>query len=271
MITVDFARLEPAPGWRVLDVGCGSGRHTAAAKRLPAARVVGVDRAAAELSAARERLSLHEKLEGPGEGRAFLLAGDVLDLPFAAASFDLVLCCEVLEHVPDDRRAAAELARVLRPGGTLVVSVPRFFPERLCWALSRAYAREPGGHVRIYRKAGLLALLRGAGLEAFSAHHAHGFHSPYWWLRCLCGLDRPEAPPVRLYRRFLHRRLFSRHRGVDRLERLLDPLLGKSLVVYFRKTAGSAGGGPQRRRTARLSTREWGSKSPEASASFRTS
>ncbi len=246
MITVDFARLEPAPGWRVLDVGCGSGRHTAAARRrLPAACVVGMDRTPTELSAARERLRLHEQLERPNGGRAGLLAGDVLDLPFPAASFDLVICCEVLEHVSDDRRAAAELARVTRPGGILVVSVPRFFPERLCWTLSRAYAETPGGHVRIYRRERLLALLRGAGFEAFSAHHAHGFHSPYWWLRCLCGIGRPEALPVRLYRHFLHRQLFSPHRGIDRLERLLDPWLGKSLVVYLR-----------RRRTARLSTRE---------------
>lgn len=271
MITVDFARLEPLPGWRVLDVGCGSGRHTAAARRLPGARVVGLDPSVRELAAASERLALHERLEPGFDGRAFLLAGDALHLPFRAASFDLVLCCEVLEHVEDDRRAARELHRVLRAGGLLAVSVPRYFPERLCWVLSRAYARSPGGHVRIYRKEGLLALFRGAGFSPLGAHHAHGFHSPYWWLKCLCGLERTEAAPVRLYRRLLTWQITARPRLLDRLERRLDPLLGKSLVVYFRKVSPSPAEAPARTRTARLSTREWSRNRPEASARRRTS
>ena len=271
MITVDFARLEPAPGWRVLDVGCGSGRHTAAARRLPGARVVGLDPSVRELAAAAERLALHDRLEPGGDGRAFLLAGDALRLPFRAASFDLVLCCEVLEHVEDDRRAARELGRVLRPGGLLVVSVPHDVPERLCWALSRTYARAPGGHVRIYRKDRLLALFRGAGFTPIASHRAHGFHSPYWWLKCLCGLERTEAAPVRLYRRFLTWQITARPRALARLERRLDPLLGKSLVVYFRKASPAAAEAPVCTRTARLSTRECSRNRPEASARRRTS
>src|SRR3712207_8881866 len=50
------------------------------------------------------------------------------------ASVDRVIASEVLEHIPDDARAMAEIARVLKPGGTVAVTVPRFGPERVCWA-----------------------------------------------------------------------------------------------------------------------------------------
>src|SRR5512139_2686661 len=156
MLTVDFGRLDPAAGCRVLDVGCGSGRHTAAAYRLPGAFVVGVDAADSELPAARNRLALHQRLGEHGGGRWALCAADGLHLPFADSRFDLVICAEVLEHVPAHDRAVAEIIRVLRPGGDLVVSVPRRGPELLCWKLSRDYAPANGGHLRIYRKAALI-------------------------------------------------------------------------------------------------------------------
>jgi len=157
MLTVDFGRFELAPGARVLDVGCGSGRHTAAAYRLPGARVVGVDVALPDLAAARERLRLHARLNAHGGGRWDLCAADGLALPFADGRFDLVVCAEVLEPGRADGPVRAELARVLRPGGHLAVSVPRRGPERLCWALSADYAAAEGGHVRIYRRPALLA------------------------------------------------------------------------------------------------------------------
>ncbi len=90
---------------------------------------------------------------------------------------------EVLEHVPADRSAMAEVARVLRPGGTAAVSVPRWLPERVCWALSRPYHDRPGGHVRIYRSGELRARLAAAGLRVTGTDHVHALHAPYWWLR----------------------------------------------------------------------------------------
>ncbi len=235
MVTVDFDRLDLAPGARVLDVGCGSGRHTAAAYRLPGARVVGVDVARADLAAARERLELHDRLNAHGTGRWDLCAADGLRLPFADGRFDLVVCAEVLEHVRIDGCVLAEIARVLRPGGDLAVSVPRHGPERLCWALSADYAATEGGHVRIYRKPALLAQLRRAGLKPRALHYAHSLHTPYWWLKCLVGPRRTDVRVVNLYHRFLVWDLLKKPRLTRAIERMLNPILGKSLVVYARK------------------------------------
>jgi len=238
MLTVDFDQLKLAPGCRVLDIGCGSGRHTAAAYRIPRAVAVGVDAAQSELGAARRRLELHDRLGEHGGGRWAFCAADGLRLPFAGGRFDLVICAEVLEHVPDHHRAAAEIARVLRPGGNAVVSVPRYGPERLCWALSRDYAPADGGHIRIYRKKALTALLEQAGLRAWCAHHAHSLHTPFWWLKCLAGPARKDARSVNLYHRFLTWDLMQKPHITGFAERLLNPILGKSLVVYCKKPLG---------------------------------
>jgi SAM-dependent methyltransferase len=195
-----------------------------------------VDPAWADLLAARQRLELHDRLDPPGGGRWALCAADGLYLPFADGGFDLVICAEVLEHIPAHDHAIAELARVLRPGGDLAISVPRYGPERLCWALSAQYPEAEGGHIRIYRKQHLIALLRRAGLEVRSAHHAHSLHTPYWWLKCLVGTRREDSRPVNLYHRFLTWDLLKKPPLTHFLERLLNPLLGKSLVVYCRKS-----------------------------------
>jgi SAM-dependent methyltransferase len=235
MVTVDFERLGLEPGCRILDVGCGNGRHTAAAFRQPQALAIGTDVSIPDLQAAKSRLELHARLGQHGGGRWALCAADGLRLPFSARRFDLVICCEVLEHLPAPGAAVVELARVLKPGGRLVVSVPRYGPERVCWALSREYARSQGGHVRIFRRSEAAALLSAAGLKVRALRHAHALHSPYWWLKCLLGLKREGFWPVRLYLRFLTWDMMKKPRATRFLERLLNPVLGKSLVVYCRK------------------------------------
>ena len=100
-----------------------------------------------------------------GLARVGTVQGDGLRLPFDDATFDRVICSEVLEHLPDDRAAMRELARVLRPGGTMAVTVPRYGPELVNWALSDEYHAVKGGHIRIYRRRQLLERLRASGLE----------------------------------------------------------------------------------------------------------
>ncbi len=237
MITADFKRLGLKRGHSLLDIGCGSGRHTAEAYRFDGITAIGVDRNRDDLKAARDRLEFHDRLKAHGGGAWCLTAADALALPFAGQAFDVVICSEVLEHIPDHRRAMAEIVRVLKPGGTLVVSVPRWFPERICWALSREYHQANQGHVRIYRGEPLKQMLEANGVDAFANHHAHSLHTPYWWLKCLLGPTRTDSRAVNLYHRFLTWDILEQPRLTRWMERLLNPILGKSLVLYFKKTA----------------------------------
>jgi ubiquinone/menaquinone biosynthesis C-methylase UbiE len=235
MVTADLDSLEIRPGQRVLDAGCGSGRHIAGLHRFSGIGIVGVDLDVSDLEQARHRLELHDRLDEQAVSYWSLLAGDIQALPFPNDAFDLVICSEVMEHIPDHSRAARELVRVLKPGASLVVSVPRTVPEAICWRLSKTYGTEPGGHIRIYRAADVISLVEQAGTRHNRTHYAHGLHSPYWWMKCLVGLNRETALPVRLYHRFLTWDLMKKPRLTRWLEGILDPFIGKSMVFYFTK------------------------------------
>ena len=243
MLTVDYDRLDVRPGMTVLDLGCGEGRHAFEAYRR-GAHVVALDHGTAEVATTREWLdAIALAGEAPAGARAGVVRGDLRALPVPDGSVDRVIAAEVLEHVPDDAAAFAEMARVLAPGGRVAVTVPRYGPERVCWALSDAYHANEGGHVRIYRGREVRARLAGAGLRPVGQHHAHALHSPYWWLRCAVGVDR-DAAAVRAYHRLLVWDLTARPRVTRAVERVLDPVLGKSLVVYADKPASAAAGRP---------------------------
>jgi len=235
VLTVDYERLGVRDGERLLDLGCGFGRHAFGAVRL-GAKVVAVDAASDEVTQVRDTIgAMLEAGEIRDVDEAGAVQGDALRLPFADGVFDRVIASEVLEHIPDDNSAMAELARVLRPGGTMAVTVPRFGPEAVNWALSNEYHDVPGGHVRIYRRSTLVDRLRGVGLRLLDSHHAHALHSPYWWLRCVVGPKRDDHPAVRAYHRLLVWDITSAPRSTRTAERLLNPVLGKSLVVYLEK------------------------------------
>jgi SAM-dependent methyltransferase len=228
VLTVDYDVLDVRAGDCVLDVGCGEGRHTFEALRR-GAEVVSVD---IDAGALRKTAWAAGSL-GPASGRLAVRA-DARALPFPDAAFDRVICAETLEHIDDDATAIDELARVLRPGGRLALTVPRYLPERVCWALSREYRETPGGHVRIYRGSELRAAGEGAGLRCVAVHHAHALHTPYWWLRCLLGPPERARLP-RLWQRMLVWEIEHGPTPLGRLERALDPVLGKSVVLYFEK------------------------------------
>lgn len=246
MLTVELTRARIGPGTLVLDLGCGAGRHAFACLKA-GARVVALDAAPAELAPVKAMCAaMQAEGEAPDSGGATAVGADALRLPFADASFDCVIAAEVLEHVADDRLALGELARVLRPGGTLALSVPRAGPEALNWALSAEYHGVEGGHVRIYRLIQLLARLTASGFVPRARHHAHGLHTPYWWLRCLVGVARDHQPVVATYHRFLVWDLVEKPAWTRRLEAVLNPIIGKSLVLYCTRTAapGPAAPGP---------------------------
>ena len=235
MLTVDFSRFPLAAGDRVLDLGCGAGRHAFECYRR-GAHVVALDRDGAEVRQVAGWLAaMREAGEAPRGATALALQGDALALPFPDASFDALIVSEIMEHVPDDKGLLAEAVRVLRPGGRIAVTVPRYGPERVCWALSDAYHEVEGGHIRIYRGTQLVRRLREAGLRPYGTHHAHALHSPYWWLKCAFGVDNERAWPVRAWHRMLVWDIEKRPLVTRAAERALNPLLGKSLVVYATK------------------------------------
>jgi SAM-dependent methyltransferase len=235
VLTVDFKQLNIRPGYRILDIGCGTGRHTTAVFQFKKVTVIGADCNIHDLCEARNRIQLHQRLGENGSGRWGLAAADVAGLPFKNNVFDLIICSEVLEHVVRDDIAAGELIRVLKPGHNLVVSVPRYLPERICWALSKDYRAANNGHIRIYRKKMLIRRMESLGLKHWAVCYAHSLHTPYWWLKCLVGPDREDAVMVNLYHRFLSWDIMKKPKLIGWMDRLLNPVLGKSLVVYLRK------------------------------------
>jgi SAM-dependent methyltransferase len=242
VLTVDYDKLAVRPGDLLLDLGCGFGRHAFEGLRR-GARVVACDMATNELIETRSLFgAMATAGEIPPQSVGECVNGDATRLPFADNTFDRIIASEVMEHIPDDLAALDELTRVLKPGGVIAITIPAWLPEKVCWALSDEYhaPKAVGGHVRIYTEAELRSKMRGAGLADGAAHHAHALHAPYWWLKCAVGTTNNDFPLVRWYHRLL---VWDIEKGpaVTRVsEQLLNPVLGKSLVVYATKPMAAA-------------------------------
>ena len=235
LLTVDLERLRIRPGDRVLDAGCGEGRHCFGALER-GARVVGLDLDRPSLEAGARPL---RNRAGELNSLGAMLQGDAFHLPFQNASFDRVICSEVMEHVHDFRGAARELARVTRPGGTLAVTIPTATSEHLYLRLGDDYFESPGGHIRIFRPRTLAEGLAAAGFATVGVGFAHGLHTPYWVLRSVMGLPRADSSLlVRSYRQFLIRATASRF--LERVERVLNRICPKSVILYAERRGAAA-------------------------------
>lgn len=237
MLTVDYDKLGLRAGDLVLDLGCGFGRHAYEALRR-GGRVVACDMSPTELVEVRKTFQvMHEHGELAPSTMATATCGDATRLPFPDGTFDRIIASEVMEHIPDDLAALDELTRVLRPGGVLAVTIPSWLPEVICWKLSDEYyaPKSVGGHVRIYTENEMRQKMRGAGLEPGASHQEHGLHTPYWWLKCAVGPRNDDHPLAKAYHRLLVWDI-EKHPPVTRFaDRVLSPLMGKSLVVYATK------------------------------------
>lgn len=128
---------------RVLDVGCGAGNMMHHLAQF--GTVTGMDSFEKPLRVCRERGYQAE-------------LGDAQNMPFDNACFDLVAAFDVIEHCPDDARAVAECARVCKPGGHLVFTVPAY---QWLWSENDTLNR----HYRRYSAGAFRRLLTGAGLQ----------------------------------------------------------------------------------------------------------
>lgn len=238
METVNFDILNLKPGDRLLDMGCGEGRHAITAYMLENIESVGVDLSLKDLKTTRERFEEFKDPENDKRSLNISVANGQA-LPFADNTFDKIICSEVLEHIPDYRSVLKEITRILKTGGVFVASVPRFFPEWICWQLSDEYHAMEGGHVRIFNANHLREDIQENGFRRFDKHHAHSLHVPYWWLKCLFWREDPEqqAGIVNAYHKFLVWDLMKQPRSTKILDKILNPIMGKSVVMYFVKTS----------------------------------
>jgi SAM-dependent methyltransferase len=234
VLTVDLDRLGLTRGDWLLDAGCGGGRHCFGALDR-GVHSVGLDLDVPSLRIARA--GIHER-----RGKAVrmklhggVLQGDVFRLPFPDGAFDRVICSEVMEHVHDYPAALAELVRVLRPGGTIGVTIPTAITEWFYLAATRLYFESPGGHIRVFKPRELALALARAGVRVDGVGFAHALHSPYWGVRALLGLDDESPGPTRALRQFLIRAAVSR--VWTRVEHVFDRVFPKSLVLYGTRVA----------------------------------
>ncbi|MEO2175056.1 MAG: class I SAM-dependent methyltransferase [bacterium] len=237
METVNFKHMRLQPDEKILDLGCGEGRHAITAYMTENVEAVGVDLSLEDLKTTRERFGEFEDPTNMQKSLNISVANGQ-KLPFADDTFDKVICSEVLEHIPDYRTVLIEINRVLKTGGIFAASVPRFFPEWVCWQLSDAYHEVEGGHVRIFNAGHLREEIEERGLVFFKRHYAHSLHVPYWWLKCLFWKEEGEkqAGIVDFYHKFLVWDLMQQPRLTKILDTIFNPILGKSVVMYFVKT-----------------------------------
>jgi SAM-dependent methyltransferase len=234
MQTVDFKHIELSDGDKLLDLGCGEGRHVIAAYLEKNIQAVGVDLGFNDLKITADKFS--EFCQSENAEKSFgLSVANALSLPFEDNTFDVIICSEVLEHIPDYESVLTEIERIMVPGGTFIASVPRAWPERICWYFSGAYHQVEGGHLRIFDASQLRSQIEARGFYHYHRHWAHALHSPFWWLKCMFWDSQEESLLIQLYHKLLVWDLMQRPWLTRSLEALLNPIMGKSIVMYFNK------------------------------------
>ena len=237
--SIDPALLDIRATDRVIDLGCGTGRHVLSLSKQPGI-IHGADISRHDLRIARYLLEImRRRNEVRAKVHWLQMAGE--RLPFADGAFDRVICTETLEHVDDDSVLARELVRVLKPGGILAVSVPDEYSEKIFWKLSKNYRTHAGGHVRIYERERIVALLREAGLRPYAVRYRHALETMYWLSHIAFWSDWGKQGPItRVFRQALDSTRARQSKIVTLLDDIGNRILPKSIVVYSRKPLSSA-------------------------------
>ena len=233
MLTFNLKKYDLKNDGVLLDVGCGEGRHIFGVMQdYPLMKCIGIDMDHESIKIAEEGYDYFKSISQAG---AEFLKGSAYKIPFPDNFFDLVICSEVLEHLHEYNDAVKEMHRVLKPGGKLYASVPASWPEKICWNLSKDYQNQPGGHLRIFDQKKLVSEIQEEGFLFLSSERFHAIHSPYWWLRCFFWNSQDSNFIVKLYKKILERHILKKPLLIDIIDKLLNPILGKSFSMYFEK------------------------------------
>ena len=233
MLTFNFKKHEINQKGVMLDVGCGEGRHIFGIMQdYPLMKCIGLDMDNESLEKAEEG---YEYFKSISEAGVQFLKGSAYSLPFPDESIDLIVCSEVLEHLHEYNDAVKEIHRVLKPGGKFYASVPATWPEKICWKLSKEYQNQPGGHLRIFSQSGLISEIKESGFKFLSSEKFHSIHSPYWWLRCFFWSTQDKNFLVNFYKKLLERHILKKPFFINLLDKALNPIMGKSFAMYFKK------------------------------------
>jgi len=229
MLTVDYNLLDIKPGQIVLDAGCGAGRHSFEAFRW-GVKIFALDYSLEEVKKVMFSLAAADPKDRANRGAWQTVCGDVHHLPFANGFFDRIICSEVIEHVHEDTRVLKELARILKPRGRIAITTPTYFTEYAYDKLSPLYFTNPGGHVRKFWPKELAAKIEYSGLKLYGLRFAHGYHSGYWLLRCIFGLEKENHPVPKAYRWVLVKTIYSK--AMSRVENFFNYITPKSIIFY---------------------------------------
>jgi len=232
--SIDPALLDIAPTDRVIDLGCGTGRHVLELSKTPS-DIIGADISRDDIRAGRYLLEIMRRRDEV-KARVHWLQTAGERLPFKDGAFDRVICTETLEHVDDEHVLARELARVLKPGGILAVSVPDEYSEKVFWKLSKNYRTHAGGHVRIFGRGEIVRLMRTSGLDPYAVRYRHSLETVYWLSHVAFWSDWGKQGPITsAFRRILDSQRARRSAIVTALDDIGNRILPKSIVVYSRK------------------------------------
>jgi len=213
----DFA--PPERPLRILDAGCGTGGMLDLYRTWPDAEAVGLDFSPDALSFSR------------GRGHSQLVGGDLMLLPFRTGTFDVVNALDVVEHIENDGRALEEIARVLRPGGILVATVPAY---QFLWSAHD----EALHHQRRYTAPQFANLIRQSGLHVERLTYLVTTLFPMAAVARCMGRRRgsgdsvaklPKVPPM------VNRALIGLHDAEFALSRLVPLPFGLTVLAVARK------------------------------------
>jgi SAM-dependent methyltransferase len=232
--SIDPSLLDITPADRVIDLGCGTGRHVLELSKTPS-DIIGADISRHDIRAGRYLLEIMRR-RGEVKARVHWLQTAGERLPFKDAAFDRVICTETLEHVDDEQVLARELVRVLKPGGILAISVPDEYSEKVFWKLSRNYRTHAGGHVRIFGRGEIVRLMRTSGLDPYAVRYRHSLETLYWLSHVAFWSDWGKQGPITsAFRRILDSQRARQSAVVTALDEIGNRILPKSIVVYSRK------------------------------------